>query len=524
MGWQCFRDMNSLKVGPWGETKKDEYDWALKRFLNEAKILSRLSHPNIVPILAAFKALGTAYYVMPHVEGTELQKAAPAPDDITAEWLLPVLEKILSALGYLHAQRIIHRDIKPNNILMNATGEPILIDFGTARTLENTLSHTQIGTPGYMPLEQLSAGGNRGPWTDFYALGATCHRLITGVVPPHSLERIDKDGYIPLAGNASLAGRFPEHVLSSIDKALRIKIDERWQSAQEWLEALTGQLSVRITPIEIDPQTVPAHKTIQPSLTRAQAQEELAHLGITPEKYDKTLLKAAKRGEAHMVTLLLTAGANVNKASRWWSKFPLYIAAANGHTECVRALLAAPGIDVNMATKGNGETPLIIAAANGHTDCVRLLLAAPGIDVNKVDNKGNTPLCVAITKRHTECALTLLSVPGIDVNKENQSGWTPLHWAVHSGNTECVQSLLNKPEIDVNKGNQIGWTPLHWAAYNGHVVCVLLLLAQPGIEVNKESRNGNTPLYLASENKHFECIRILLSAGGKKADWKKNLF
>ena len=117
-----FRDMTSLAVGPAGESRKEAYDWALTRFLNEAKILSRLSHPNIVPIWNAFKALGTAYYVMPHVEGTELQKAAPAADIITAEWLLPVLEKILSALDYLHMQGLIHRDIKPHNIMILKDG------------------------------------------------------------------------------------------------------------------------------------------------------------------------------------------------------------------------------------------------------------------------------------------------------------------------------------------------------------------------------------------------------------------
>ena len=178
-----FRDMASLTVGPLTDKHKETYDWALTRFLDEAKTLSRLSHPNIVPILAAFKALGTAYYVMPHVEGTDLHKAAPAPDSLTAEWLLPVLEKILSALDYLHSQGLIHRDIKPNNILLRADGEPILIDFGTARALESTHSHSHIGTPGFMPLEQLSAGGKRGPWTDFYALGATCYYLITGEIP-----------------------------------------------------------------------------------------------------------------------------------------------------------------------------------------------------------------------------------------------------------------------------------------------------------------------------------------------------
>ncbi|MBR3927291.1 MAG: serine/threonine protein kinase [Akkermansia sp.] len=234
----CFRDMSSHRVNPSGTKYKESYDKALASFLNEAKVLANLNHPYIVPITTAFKALGTAYYVMPHVEGIELSKAAPAPDTITAEWLQPVLEKLLYALDYLHAQGLIHRDIKPNNILITKSGEPILIDFGTARALENTHSQSRIGTPGFMPFEQSSAKGKRGPWTDLYALGATCYRLITGQRPPDAIGRMMDDEYRPLTEMAELGTRFPHSLLSSIDKALNMPSKERWQSAQEWLDAL----------------------------------------------------------------------------------------------------------------------------------------------------------------------------------------------------------------------------------------------------------------------------------------------
>ena len=236
-----FRNMTSLVVGPSGDSRKEAYEWALKRFLDEAQTLASLNHPNIVNVLTAFKALGTAYYVMPYVEGTELHIAAPAPDSINAEWLLPILKKILNALDYLHTEGLIHRDIKHSNILLNAASDPILIDFGTARALESTHSHTHIGTPGFMPFEQLSAKGKRGPWTDFYALGATCYRLITGEIPPHSVDRMVEDEYLPLAETPSLGKRFPMHVLKSIDKALSLDINERFQSAQEWLDALKNK-------------------------------------------------------------------------------------------------------------------------------------------------------------------------------------------------------------------------------------------------------------------------------------------
>ena len=550
-----FRDMNSLTVGPAGQSRKEAYEWALTRFLEEAKILSRLSHPNIVPIRNAFKALGTAYYVMPHVEGTELYKAAPAPRNITAEWLLPVLEKILSALGYLHGQGLIHRDIKPNNILINSTGEPILIDFGTARALESTHSHTHIGTPGFMPFEQLSARGKRGPWTDFYALGATCYYLITGELPPHSVDRMEEDEYLPLAGNPSLAGRFPEHVLSSIDKALIMNRSKRWQSAQEWLDALKDKPAVTSVTIEAVPLTEPVNqarpKTIQPTLTREQAQEELKRLGINPREYDDTLRSAAEKGEAHLITLLLSAGADVNGADDC-SNTPLICAAQNGHSECVRLLLSAPGIDINKPDQ-YGFTPLSEAAFNGHTECADLIRAACGIspqkdnsslyaaahdgeaeqvrrllaagaDVNMADENGRTPLHFAANLGHVECLKLLLAAPGINVNMVDNSSDTPLICAAFNGHTECVRLLLAAPGININQAGQYGTTPLICAAFNGHTECVRLLLAAPGIDVNRAHENGATPLSAATYKGHTECARLIRAAGGKKTSWWKRLF
>ena len=156
------RHATNMTVGPYGEERRELYEWALTRFLDEAKVLIRLTHPGIVPVLTVFKALGTAYYVMPQVEGAELHQAAPAPSHINEAWLRPVLEKLLQALDYLHGQGLLHRDIKPSNILLRADGSPLLIDFGTARVKDATHTLTRIGTPGYSPSEQFTIHGKNG--------------------------------------------------------------------------------------------------------------------------------------------------------------------------------------------------------------------------------------------------------------------------------------------------------------------------------------------------------------------------
>lgn len=232
------RHSTYLTVGPSSSENAEYYEWALTRFIDEAKVLMRLEHTAVVPVLAAFKALGTAYYVMPLVEGQEIHMAAPAPDAIDEAWLRPVLLKLLQALDYLHGQGLLHRDIKPSNILMRVGGSPLLIDFGTARSLVASRTLTRVGTPGFSPAELFTDHSKNGSWTDIYSLGATCYCLITGEIPQDAVGRLVEDTLLPLASRQELQGRFSVEFLSAIDKALCISCTERWQSAQEWLNKI----------------------------------------------------------------------------------------------------------------------------------------------------------------------------------------------------------------------------------------------------------------------------------------------
>ena len=256
---QCsHRDSVSLMVGPASEEQAAEFQWALDRFLDEARMLAKLSHPGIVPVLTTFEALGTAYYVMPPVPGIDIHKAAPPPDEINEEWLLPILRQLLETLEYLHSQGVLHRDIKPANILLEHDGDPVLIDFGTARALNTSYSLTLMGTPGYGPLEQFSDGDKNGPWTDLYSLGATCFRLITGKDPQRALSRVVEDNLPLLSRSEELHQRFSHELLTSIDIALHMSRRKRWQSARQWLSYLdkASNQTRQMYPIEL-PQPEP---------------------------------------------------------------------------------------------------------------------------------------------------------------------------------------------------------------------------------------------------------------------------
>lgn len=234
------RSESTLHVSPTGEGESRQlYDWALKRFIDEARTLAKLQHPHIVMVGETFTALGTAYYVMEYIDGAEIHCAAPAPQDIDENWLSPVLCKLLGALDYIHNSGLMHRDIKPNNILLNRNGDPTLIDFGTARSLLSERSSTMVESPGYSPLEQLQHNSKKGPWIDIYSLGATMYRLLTGQNPPRSIDRLtEHDPCTALAQDSSLQQRFSMHFLSSIDRALAMNYEERWQSAAQWLQQL----------------------------------------------------------------------------------------------------------------------------------------------------------------------------------------------------------------------------------------------------------------------------------------------
>ena len=159
----------------------------VKRFRREAEAAARLEHPSIVPIYEVGEREGSCYFSMKFVEGGQLDEVAkrePMPPRCAAE----LIAKVARTVHYAHEHGILHRDIKPGNILLDAKGEPHLTDFGLARLVETESSVTQtldvLGTPSYMAPEQ-AVGNNAAVsnTTDVYGLGAVLYQLLTGHPP-----------------------------------------------------------------------------------------------------------------------------------------------------------------------------------------------------------------------------------------------------------------------------------------------------------------------------------------------------
>ena len=203
-----------------------------------------------------------------------------------------------------------------------------------------------------------------------------------------------------------------------------------------------------------------------------KAKSELEDQGIIPTNYAFALYDACEENNKQIVSLLLTAGADVNKANNYGSS-PLHSAVENGSAEIVKMLIDA-GADVNKANNYNGSSPLHSAVKNGSAEIVKMLIDA-GADINKANNyNGSSPLHSAVKNGSVEIVKMLIDA-GADVNKANNyNGMSPLHSAVENGSAEIVKMLIDA-RADVNKADKDGTTPLYWAESLYHKKIVELL-------------------------------------------------
>ncbi len=235
-----------------------DYKWGLDRFLQEARLLARFTHPNIVHVNRYFEGNGTAYMVMNYEEGESFSKMlrqAPFPSEFSLKQLLTPL---LDGLAAVHAQGFLHRDIKPSNLFIRNGGGPLLIDFGSARlaTGHITRTMTSIVSPGYAPLEQYAKDGdNQGPWTDIYSLAAVIYRAVTNENPPDAVSRLRND---PVMDDLIKAkDRYSSPFLHAVNRGMALDEKNRPRSVKEWKAILAGQV-YQPTDVQTQPGGLPA--------------------------------------------------------------------------------------------------------------------------------------------------------------------------------------------------------------------------------------------------------------------------
>lgn len=224
---------------------KTEFEKGVERFLDEARNMAKFStHPHIMNVYDFFEENHTAYIVMEFLHGISLKQYVKTNGGIIAkDEAVEIISSICEALKDIHEEGIIHRDISPDNIFICENGKIKLIDFGAARfsTGEEEKTLSIILKPGFAPPEQYRSKSKQGPWTDVYALAATLYRIVTGVVPEESVNRIVED---TVKTPEELNPDIPENFSNALMKGMALNQDLRFQSIEEFQDAILDKKKV----------------------------------------------------------------------------------------------------------------------------------------------------------------------------------------------------------------------------------------------------------------------------------------
>lgn len=235
------RTPGTMEVRSYSEKNIEEFEKGKKRFLNEARKMAKFtSHPNIVDVYDFFEEKNTAYMVMEFMEGmTYKEYIAQQGGKVSQAMAVGVALAVLDALREVHKEKIVHRDINPNNIFICSSGVVKLFDFGAARFEASEMS--TVLTPHYAPPEQYSTNGVQGPQTDIYAVGATTYFALTGIKPEESTDRLHKDHLVP---PHKLDSEIPKSLSNVVMRAMALKLELRFQNTEQFRDGLMDKKKV----------------------------------------------------------------------------------------------------------------------------------------------------------------------------------------------------------------------------------------------------------------------------------------
>ena len=284
------------------------FRWGLERFLDEARMLARFDHPNIVKVKRFLEANGTGYIVMEYLDGEPLSGVLKRQTMLSEAEIRERVLPLTNGLAEIHAAGLLHRDIKPDNIMVRADGIPVLIDFGSARQAVNAKSRklTAVVTDGYAPIEQYSSEvGSQSEAADIYGLGAVLYRCVGGVKPRNALDRAMDDQLAPTAEAAD--GSYSEGLLTAIDAALAFRAVDRPCDIAAFLELVALEATSAVEALK--------RQEYQRALDEFRA---LAELGFATAHYNLANMYFFGRGVAE----------DRSQAVRWVQK-----AAERGHEQ-----------------------------------------------------------------------------------------------------------------------------------------------------------------------------------------------
>ena len=240
----CNRDENTSHITVATQSNKELVDKLRKKFIEEAKAIFKMNHPNIVKVHDIFEENGTAYYVMDYIDGKSLGDIVKQRGPLPEAEAVGYIRQVADALKYVHSLNRLHLDIKPGNVMVDATGHAMLIDFGASKHYdmesgENTSTLMGVNTKGYAPVEQSTQSFTKfSPATDIYALGATLYKLLTGITPPDANLLMAKEETL-----APLPSCISKSTHNAVLKAMTLIRADRPQT----IDVFVGLLDSKIT-------------------------------------------------------------------------------------------------------------------------------------------------------------------------------------------------------------------------------------------------------------------------------------
>ena len=300
----------ALKLIRVDEIPASQHERLMKRFEREAKAMAKFSHPNIVPVYDYGEVDGSPYLVMEYIPGGTMKDKTgqPVPVEIALSWIAPIAD----ALAYAHEFGVVHRDVKPSNILFDQKGRPILTDFGVAKVLETdeatlTGAGMGVGTPEYMAPEQWR--GKTCPETDQYALGVVLYELLTGQKPytadtPAAI--ILQQANEPLQAPSGLVQGIPESIEKVLYKSMALDSKDRYESMGEFARALWG-LSAE-TKVDIPIRTQPQSRKLK---SIPPVKKDTANESVTLDMFDTKSVNQTSGRRRRLPAWVMWAGIGI---------------------------------------------------------------------------------------------------------------------------------------------------------------------------------------------------------------------